>query len=207
MPGLKRSYQVPSKYTRYSKRARLTPGISRLQQQLALRKPEVKDIVFSRTVAQVDNQNISVDGIFRNIDQGSTGNNRLGDQIRVLSIEICGRVYGVTALDSTFAIVRPNNAERVPERLDWSTAIGGLYENSRGWVLHHSIRDVQTNNALFTTKKITFGATGMLVKYNPPTEANANLPNKNEVYMCHINNTGANVQNISYSVRVRFIDA
>lgn len=198
MSSLKRTYQVESKYTRGAKRARVVAVPLRT---LALRKPEVKDVVFNRTVAQLNNTLISVDGLFKNIAQGSSGSNRVGDQIRVLSIEISGRVYGETALDATFAVVRPNDAMRVPLVSDWATTIGGLYDHSRGWIIHQSFRDIQTNNVL--QKRSFKFPLGLLVKYEPGQDG---IPNKNEVYLCHINNTGANATAISYSVRVRFVD-
>lgn len=116
-------------------------------------------------------------------------------------------MYGQQAIDMTFSVVRPNLAQRTPVLTDWSSAIGGQYDVSRGWVLHHSFRDAQTNNVLYEPKVIKFPQ-GMLVKYEPPSEADpVGLPNKNEVYCCHVNNTGTNAISVSYSIRVRFVDA
>lgn len=199
---LKRTYQVgyepPAKRVKSSKR--------KFTRQLALRKPEVKDIVLVRSIQTQNNTTVNAEGLFKAIPHGTLGGQRLGDQIRVLSIEISGRVYGVGGIDSTFSVIRPNDATRTPLLTDFSSAIGGLYDLSRGWVLHHSFRDAQTNNVLQPTV-INFPL-GMVVKYDPPTEIEPNaLPNKNEVFLCHVNNTGAVVNNISYSVRVRFVDA
>lgn len=200
---LKRTYQAG--YMPPSKRRRISPK-AKLTRQLALRKPEVKDVVLNRSIASVATGAINADGIFKAISQGTSGSTRIGDQIRVLSIEISGRVYGLTAVDATFSVVRPNDATRTPLLTDFSSAIGGLYDLSRGWVLHHSFRDAQTNNVLQPTL-IKFPL-GMLVKYDPPTEAEPDArPNKNEVYMCHVNNTGQANVSISYSVRIRFVDA
>jgi len=188
-------------------RARRPSRKAKLTRQLALRKPEVKDVVLVRSIAQVNNGSVNASGLFQAIQQGTLGSNRVGDQIRVLSIEILGRVYGLQALDMTFSLVRPNQAQRTPLLTDWSSAIGGQYDLSRGWVLHHSFRDAQTNNVIYEPKKITFPQ-GMLVKYDPPTESEPDaLPNKNEVYACHVNNTGLNAITISYSIRIRFVDA
>jgi len=199
---LKRTYQVG--YEPSAKKRRVVK--TKLTRQLALRKPEIKDVVLVRSIAQVNNGAVNASGIFQAIQQGTLGSNRIGDQIRVLSIEVSGRVYGLTALDSTFALIRPNDAKRVPLLTDWSSAIGGQYDLSRGWVLHHSFRDAQTNNVI-QMEKITFPL-GMLVKYDPPTETEPDaLPNKNEVYACHVNNTGTNCVTISYSIRVKFVDA
>lgn len=188
-------------------RARRPSRKAKLTRQLALRKPEVKDVVLVRSIAQVNNGSVNASGLFQAIQQGTLGSNRVGDQIRVLSIEVLGRVYGLQALDMTFSLVRPNQAQRTPLLTDWSSAIGGQYDLSRGWVLHHSFRDSQTNNVIYEPKKITFPQ-GMLVKYDPPTESEPDaLPNKNEVYACHVNNTGTNAITISYSIRIRFVDA
>lgn len=198
---LKRTYQVG--YQPPTKRSKISKP--KLTRQLALRTPEIKDIVLSRTVAQVANGAIDSAGIFAAIVTGISGGTRIGDQIRVLSIEVSGRVYGQTALDSTFALIRPNDASRAPAVGDFGTTIGGLYDHSHGWVVHESFRDVQTNNVM--QKQLFTFPLGMIVKYTTGTEQEASVPNRNEIYACHLNKTGANVTLISYSIRVRFVDA
>lgn len=198
---LKRTYQVG--YQPPTKRSRLSKP--KLTRQLALRTPEIKDIVLNRTIAQLNNNAIDSAGIFVAITQGISGGTRIGDQIRVLSIEVAGRVYGQTALDSTFALIRPNDASRAPELSDFGTTIGGFYDHSHGWVVHESFRDAQTNNVM--QKQLFTFPLGMIVKYTLPTEAEESVPNKNEIYAVHLNRTGTNNTVISYSIRVRYVDA
>lgn len=198
---LKRTYQVG--YQPPTKRSRLAKP--KLTRQLALRTPEIKDIVLSRTIAQLDNNAIDSAGIFSAIVQGISGGTRIGDQIRVLSIEVSGRVYGQTALDATFALIRTNDASRPPQLGDFGTTIGGLYDHSHGWVVHESFRDAQTNNVM--QKQVFTFPLGMIVKYTTGSEAEESVPNRNEIFAVHVNRTGANNTVISYSIRVRFVDA
>ena len=178
---------------------------SKLTRALALRTPEIKDVVLVRNIAQLNNLDINASGVFAAIEQGPLGSNRIGDRIRVLSIEVCGRVWGLEGV-STFSMVCPKDASRPPLLTDYGAAIGGQYDLSRGWSLHHSLRDPAALAVLQETNVFKFPL-GMVVCYNPPSEGDPNSVNKNEVYACHINRTGANTTGISYTIRVKFVDA
>jgi len=194
---MKRSYQVQSKYTKGSARAKRMA----IPYTPSLRKPEVKDLVIAKNVAQLDNGNIDTAPIFDLITLGASGAQRIGDQIRVLSIEVAGRAMGEVN-NASFVLVCPNEATRVPLLTDFADRPGNLMDLSHGWVLMHHIRDSGSLNCL-QVEKYTFPK-GMIVKYDRRTDISRAI--KNQVYSCTINTTGANVTAISYSIRIRYVD-
>jgi len=185
-------------------RAKRPSRKTRLNRQLALRTPEIKDVTLSRSIAQLDNGAITSAPIFEEILQGTAGNQRVGDRIRVLSIEISGRPMGEVN-NSTFTFICPKIATRTPLLTDFTPAVGTLYDTSRGWVVMHFVRDSGSINALQTMKK-TFPK-GMLVTYDPDILEGPQVVTQNEVYAVNINRTGVNVTAISYSIRIRYVDA
>lgn len=200
MPVLKRTYQVG--YMPPSKRYRTAKA--KLSRSLALRTPEVKDIILNRTIAQLDNNSITSAPLFEQILQGATGIQRVGDRIRVLSIEISGRAMG-DVNNSTCALICPKISTRTPLITDFTNAVGTLYDTTRGWVVMHFVRDSGNLNIL-NTKRYTFPK-GMLVTYDPDVGETTQVVTQNEVYVSNINRTGVNVTNISYSIRIRYVDA
>jgi len=185
-------------------RAKRPSRKTRLNRQLALRTPEIKDITLSRSIAQLDNGGITSSPIFETIVQGNAGNQRVGDRIRVLSIEISGRPMGEVN-NSTFTFICPKLSSRTPLLGDFTPAVGTLYDTSRGWVVMHFVRDSGSINALQTMKK-TFPK-GMLVTYDPDILEGTQTVTQNEVYAVNVNRTGVNVTAISYSIRIRYVDA
>lgn len=200
MPSLKRTYQAgylgPNKRRRYSK--------TTINKALTIRRPEVKDVVFSRSISLVDAGGISAAGLFNGITQGVKNSNRIGDRIRVLSIEVAGNVFGISGF-STFSVVCPNRADRVPDVADFGTQSGRLYDSSNGWNLMHYVRDPAALSAL--QKTVYRFPLGMVVHYDQPSESepNGNV-SKNEVYFCHLPAPLDDAESISYTVRVRFVD-
>lgn len=198
---LKRTYQAgyqpPAKRSRSAK--------AKLNRSLTLRKPEVKDVVLTRTIDEVFAGDINAAGLFGAITQGVSGSTRIGDRIRVLSIEVCGNVFGTSGYP-TFSVVCPNRADRVPLRADFGSSVGALYDHSNGWCLMHYIRDPF---ALNTLQKTTYTfPLGMVVHYDQPNEDEP-LGNvsKNEVYLCHMPDPSNDGTQIKYNVRIRFVDA
>jgi len=102
-------------------------------------------------------------------------------------------------------MVVPNDAKTPPAIEDFGTTVGGLYDTSKGWSMMHYLRDGANlqvlQNATYTFPK------GMLVHYDPPDiQFPSGRVNKNQIYLVTNNRTGVNVTNISYSVRIRFVD-
>lgn len=198
---LKRTYQVG--YQPPSKRRRMSKP--KLVRSLALAKPEIKDVVLTRTIDEIFAGEINCAGLFGAISQGVSGSTRIGDRIRVLSIEVCGNVFGTSGY-TTFSVVCPNRADRVPIRADFGASVGALYDHSNGWNLMHYLRDPSNFDVLQrTTYKFPLG---MVVHYDQPNEDEP-LGNvsKNEVYLCHIPDPSNDAAQIKYNVRIRFVDA
>jgi len=193
---LKRTYQVG--YMPPTKRSRSYKVATRA---LVLNKPEVKDIVINQPTKQVDNNDIFSNNILNLIEQGVSGSNRIGDKIRVLSIEVTGRLTG-DAASGTVIMHVPNQAQRVPLLTDFSTSVGTLMDLSHGWVLGTFTRDPlqkQIGKLIYKFPK------GMVVHYDRNTESSTVI--KNAVLLTHPNTTGSNLTNINYSVRIRYTDA
>lgn len=178
-----------------------------LKRQLALRTPEVKDVVLSRNVPTLDSLtggNLTQAALFSNIIQGTQNTNRIGDKIRVLSIEISGSVAGIGG-QSLATLICPNNAQRDPQLTDFGDQVGNYYDLSHGWELYRFIRDA-ASKTVEQGFKYTFPM-GMVVSYDPPSEA---FPfgqvSKNEVYAVHVNTTNADISGINYTIRIRFVD-
>jgi len=199
---LKRSYQAG-----YGPRKRRKIARPTLTRALAMRKPEVKDVVLSRNLPDLDSLpegNISALPLFSNIVQGNGNTNRIGDKIRVLSIEIAGAVAGA-ASSSLCTLVCPNNAQRDPKITDFGSQIGNHYDLSHGWELYRFIRDA-AGLTIEQGFKYTFPL-GMVVSYEPPSEEFPfGITSKNEVYACHVNSTNTDINGINYTIRIRFVD-
>lgn len=199
---LKRTYQVG--YEPSSKRVKMLAK-PKLTRSLALAKPEVKDIVLSETIAQVNNGVIVTKGILNDITPGVGQGQRVGLRIRVLSIQISGRPWG-DVNNCLFCLIVPNEAQEPPSAVDFGGAIGGYYDTNRGWVMYHKMRD---GAAMQVEQDWTYTfPMGMIVHYDPPSESSPEgLVNKNQIFAVINNRTGANVTNISYSIRIRYTDA
>lgn len=200
MPVLKRTYQVG--YSGPAKRMKM----AKLQRRVILNKPEVKDIVLSYGLpAALAPNTIATNNIFNRIEPGTGQGNRIGNKIRVLSIEIAGRPFGLEN-NGDFYLIRPNDASDAPSLPDFGTTIGALYDLTQGWPIYHVTRD-GANLSVVQPKRINFPM-GMVVTYAPPNIDNpSGYVNKNAVYAASLNRTGQNLIGVSYSIRVRFTDA
>lgn len=198
MAPLKRTYQVG--YSGPAKRIKM----AKLQRRIIMNKPEVKDIVLSYSQAQLANNALATNNIFNSITPGTGQGNRIANKIRVLSIEICGRPFGLEN-NGDFYLIRPNDASDAPSLPDFGTTVGAHYDLTQGWPLYHIIRD-GANLSVVQVKRINFPL-GMVVTYAPPNIDNPNgYVNKNAVYTASLNRTGQNLTGLSYSIRVRFTD-
>lgn len=199
---LKRTYQAG--YMPSSKRRKVSkPTLTRA---LALRKPEVKDVVLTRTIDSLDASaggTVNRVGIFAPILQGVKNSNRIGDKIRVLSIQVTGRATGINE-NTSFQLICPNNATRVPQISDFAQGLGNLYDLSNGWVLTNFVRDAAGKTIINYTHTFPLG---MIVHYDQPSESFPDgQVSKNEVYATNINTTTSDITGINYSIRVRFVD-
>lgn len=199
---LKRTYQVG--YMPPSKRSKMLvkPTLAR---SLALAKPEIKDLVLSESTAQVNNGTLTTKGILNEIVPGVGQGQRVGLRIRVLSIQISGRPWG-DVNNPLFSLVVPNEAQDPPAITDFGTSVGGYYDTNKGWVMYHKMRDGA--NLQVEQDWIYKFPLGMIVHYDPPSETFPDgIVNKNQIFACLNNRTGANATNISYSIRIRYTDA
>lgn len=196
-----------SKYQRRIVRARRPAMVkkAKLTRQLAIASPEVKDLVLSFSTAQVNNATVVTTAILNQIEPGVGQGQRVGLRIRLLSLQLSGRPFG-DVNNCLFSIVVPNEAKEPPSAADYGTSVGGYYDTNKGWSMYHKMRDGA--NLQVEQDWIYKFPVGMIVHYDPPSELEpSGAVNKNQVYTVLNNRTGVNVTNVSYSIRLRYVDA
>lgn len=193
---LKRTYQVPSKYTAgVAKRPKMMlPPVSR--RPLV---PEVKEINVLVTVPQVVNGGFFNTNITGAINQGTAGSDRVGNRIKLLSVEVTGRACGTTG-DMTMLLVVPKNSFSIVSG-NFTATVGPVFDADVGWTIGAWTRDPEKHTILQTGEMIRKFSSGMDVQWD------AASPVKNHIFFVLKNNTGANVDNTSCNVRLRFVDS
>lgn len=191
--ALKRTYQVDSKYTRPYKRTKsMIVPVSR--RPLV---PEVKELLIPFTVPQVDNNTV-VNVLATPINQGVAGNQRVGNRVKLLSIEVTGQLdFG------SMLLVCPKNSSEPPLISQFSNGKVPFFDADRGWTLMGF-----SPGALGNVNTIM--DYGQLVKKFPRgmnLEYDANIPTKNALFLCFVNRTGVNITGISGNIRLRFVDS
>lgn len=191
--ALKRTYQVDSKYTRPYKRTKsMTVPVSR--RPLV---PEVKELLVPFNILQVNNNDVSVN-LATPINQGVAGNQRIGNRVKLLSIEITGKLDFGSVL-----LVCPKNTNSPPSIGQFSNGLVPFYDADVGWTVMGF-----TPGALAQVNQII--DYGQMVKKFPRgmnLEFDAGTPTKNALYLCFVNRTGVNLTNVSGNIRLRFVDS
>jgi len=191
---LKRTYQVDSKYTRPYKRTKAAS----LSRALAIRKPELKERFFR------SNGGVAINTLVNtalNIPQGISSNERVGDQIRVMSVEVMGQP---TNQGVGCSIICPKNAG-VPVIGDFASGGSGYYDINKGWALAYYLpNSIQSGGSIGCSNgvfKYSFKM-GMIQDYD-----GASVPLRNALYFCVPNNTGTAVDAVrDCTIRVLFYD-
>lgn len=190
--ALKRTYQVDSKYTRPYKRTKsMTVPVSR--RPLV---PEVKELLLPFSIGQVDNGTVSAI-LATQITQGVAGNNRIGNRVKLLSIEVTG-VFDFGSM----LLVCPKVSTDIPIASYFSNGKVPFYDADRGWtLLGFSPGAIGNNTVMDYGQCIKKFPSGMNIEFD------AGQPLKNALFVCFVNRTGVNMTNISGNVRLRFVDA
>lgn len=204
--ALKRTYQVESKYTKDSKRARLMAIPVPVSKRPVT--PEVKELLFTvNDNSNLLNQAILITNLTSGITQGVAGNQRIGNRIKLLSIEITGRACGNQRCDGY--IVCPKNSFTAPTQANFSLSAGARYDADVGWTIMQFAPftgNMKGNafNDWFPPGMLHYKWTnGMEVQYDAANST------KNAVFMVIRNGTGLNLNaiDVSCTVRLRFVDA
>lgn len=192
MPKLERTYQVSSKYTRPYKRAKT------INAALIRSTPELKEKFF-RVNGTIAINSLSVTAL--TIDQGPGSDQRIGDRIRLMSIDVIGLPCGSNAY-VTASLVCPKNAV-APALGEFTAGAGNYYDGQRGWTLKNWIPQGTTNSSCRPGDFSHSFKLGMCVDFVPGNPAFI----KNGVYFCVPNSTATAVSGQDCMVRVRFYDA
>lgn len=169
--SLKRSYQVQSKYTRGSKRARtLGSEVKKLKQQVATNKKELK--YYDLTLNTTGSPYTEPYSIFWTNNSSSWPefqSDRVelhGRKIRVMKLEInCQFVAGTPAVGDIVNIYRQSRPGKALNGTKWPLAYDPEY--------HSMIRQFDpTSDSTKTTHKATvdFGPYGRIIELDDPTD-------------------------------------
>ena len=196
--ALKRSYQVESKYTRPFKRTKAA-SISRA---LTIRKPELKETYF-RVNGSVPPGQLKY--VLLWCTRGLTSTNRVGDSIRIMSIDVMGYPCGASA-DNNFVppalLVRPKNGE-IPLPAHFTAGLGTFYDFNRGWTL-------DTFTAQSTDSggggACALGQFGWKYKTGMVQEVTDDVVVKNAIYYVLNNNTASEILGLDATIRMRYYD-
>ena len=193
---LKRSYQVTSKYTRPFKRTRAAS----LSRALAIRKPELKEQYF-RINAQINNGNIQAVPLV--IGRGDQSYQRIGDSIRIMSVDVLGYPAGQFSTGGTTCmIVCPKNAQ-TPQPAHFTAGCGSFYDINKGWTLcqfQPLSSDGGGNNGC------ALGAFSYKFKMGMVQEYSDDVTQKNGLWFILSNFTGAGIVNQDCHIRIRYYD-
>jgi hypothetical protein len=189
VPRKKRS--MVNVYSRSAKRQRRNP--QSLSRALALRKPEIKEYLAERVIPQLDNSTISTT-LVTDIIQGPGFSERIGDKIKVLSIEVWGHV-GAERVNWASLYCPKNNSQ--VSSTDFVGTAQGLIHSNTAWELGKFHGYGETN--CFIMKK-SFPL-GMDIHWN-----NDGVVQRNPVYLTFGNRSGLNVTLIAATFRVRYVD-
>lgn len=189
--ALKRTYQVDSKYTRPYKRTKsMIVPVSRCPLV-----PEVKELLLPFNIAQINNLGFQA-VLCTDIVQGTAANNRLGNRVKLLSIEITAKNEFASMI-----VVCPKNAFISPSAANFSLSVAPFYDADQGWTLMAWQPDFPNSTVVnYGVMKKNF-PNGMDVQWDGASAC------KNHIYLCFYNRSGANAVNISGTIRLRYVDA
>lgn len=188
--ALKRTYQVDSKYIRPYKRTKsMIVPVSR--RPLV---PEVKELLLPFNIAQINAGAVSVT-VATDIVQGTAANNRLGNRVKLLSIEVTGKMdFG------SLLLVCPKNSFIAPSIANFSNGLIPFYDADQGWTVLAWSPDSQNIVCDYGARVKKF-PNGMDVQWDGVSAC------KNHIYLCIINRTGVNLTTVSGNIRLRYVDA
>jgi hypothetical protein len=156
--------------------------------------PEVKELLLPFNIAQVNNGAGSFT-VATDIVQGTAANNRLGNRVKLLSIEVTGKMdFG------SLLLVCPKNSFIAPSLANFSNGLVPFYDADQGWTVLAWSPDVNNQICDYGRLRKRF-PNGMDVQWDGVSAC------KNHIYLCIINRTGVNLTNISGNIRLRYVDA
>lgn len=169
-----------------------------IKRKLKVLEPEMKYMVHGVQIAQLNNASLQQLCLTDLITQGTNKSQRVGDQIRVWKIVVSGNPTGNTNLGD--AMVYRLQSATPAAITNFTNTVGALLDPSIGkpvWKLANQGNGASSCN-IYHVKRFP---SGLLVQYD------ATVTKRNPLYYLNINNSGANITNISYSIAVWYTDA
>lgn len=171
----------------------------RLARRVTAISPEVKIITYSSVLADIGNNAAAGIDLFTPIIEGTGDNERIGDKIKVKSIEVRG-IHSDNNDKVDLYLVNPHDLG-TPAVGDFVGTVGGHYFKNKGTEIYHkgpttgsSVNDVCAIRKYFS--KYPLG-----VHYT-----SADVPDKNRYWLIIINRSGI-VFTANLSVKIKYIDA
>lgn len=162
--------------------------------------PEVKEFLVT-ILADPVLPNAIYSVLVNNVPQGNGGNQRLGNRIKMLSVELVGNPTG-NEVNGTASIVCPKIAGDTPQLTYFTDSIGPIYDSDRGWTVLSFTKGERGNAyALGRGECIRYFAKGMDVEFDGTTIT------KNQLNFVIPNRTGLDLKKCSATIRIRFVDA
>lgn len=187
----KRLFDSPSSMVTYKKQ-RISRPLPVTRRPLI---PEVKELLLPFNIAQINNLGFQA-VLCTDIVQGTSANNRLGNRVKLLSIEITAKNEFASML-----VVCPKNAFIAPTAANFSLSVAPFYDADQGWTLMSWQPDFPNSTVVqYGALKKKF-PNGMDVQWDGTSAC------KNHIYLCFYNRSGSNAVNISGTIRLRYVDA
>jgi len=195
---LKRSFQVESKYTRPFKRTKYAS----LSRAIAVRKPELKETYF-RVNGAVPAGTLKY--VLLWTTRGLTSTNRVGDSIRIMSIDVMGYPCGTSGDNNAVPaalLIRPKNGE-IPLPAHFTAGLGTFYDYNRGWTLDTFTPQSSDSGG---GQGCAAGEFGWKYKTGMVQETSDDVVVKNAVYFVLNNNTASEILGVDATIRMRYYD-
>lgn len=176
----------------------LSNDLLMIKRKLKVLEPEMKYMVHGVQIAQLNNASLQQLNLTDLITQGTSKSQRVGDQIRIWKIVVSGNPTGNTNLGD--AMVYRLQSATPAAITNFTNTVGALLDPSIGksvWKLANQGNGASSCN-IYHVKRFP---SGLLVQYD------AAVTKRNPLYYLNINNSGANITNISYSIAVWYTDA
>lgn len=147
-------------------------------------------------ITSLATNDIFSNNIFESILPGTGENQRVGNEVRIKSIEVTFQPEAQPALD--VYLVRPDSGTVIPITGHFSGTQGGRYKDNEGWEIKHWLLGGSNSNSFYSIDDRVSFKYPMKVKYD------GNFVRLNTVYFAVTNHTGATVNNLNGNIRVRF---
>ena len=187
---------------RGSSKKTISHKVSALQRKVALIQPEIKSKDIAITGASVADAAVISTALMAGIAEGTGNDERTGETIKVMSIEVRGNVWGSRAVNGVdFYVLKFKDPGNSPIYANFIPVIGGHYKTDLAYEMYHEMAQRSVNQYNFLNYKKRFH-NGLRVEYDA-----AGAVKRGEIQLAVKNDSGGASTGIEYSIRVWYYDA